>query len=83
MIATAVPLWAADDNFSLLLCHESPKFAAALLANLNLLCVDFVVQRKITTFHLRKHVLAQLPIVPPRSYSEADLYQPPLDLTQM
>jgi hypothetical protein len=72
MIAAAVPLWAADDSFSLLLCHEPPQYAAALLANLNSLCVDFVVQRKITTFHLRKHVLAQLPVLPPQNYSDDD-----------
>jgi hypothetical protein len=72
MIAAAVPLWAADDSFSLILCYEPPEFAAALLANLNSLCIDFVVQRKITTFHVRKHVLAQLPILPPPSYGPAD-----------
>jgi hypothetical protein len=43
------------------------------MANLNSLCIDFVVQRKITTFHIRKHVLAQLPMLRPEAYSNADL----------
>jgi hypothetical protein len=73
MIAAALPLSASDDSVSLFLCHEAPEFAAAVIANLNSLCVDFVVQRKITTFHIRKHVLAQLPILPPRAYPTADL----------
>jgi hypothetical protein len=73
MIAVAVPMAAADDSFSLLLPRENPRFAAALLGNLNSLCLDFVVQRKITTFHLRKHVLAQLPILSPASYTPRDL----------
>jgi hypothetical protein len=73
MIAAVVPRWASDDSFSLLLCHETPDFTAALLGNLNSLCIDFVVQRKITTFHIRKHVLAQLPVFPPRAYAASSL----------
>jgi hypothetical protein len=73
MIAAALPRWAADDSVSLILCDETPVFVAAFLANLSSICIDFIVQRKITTFHIRKHVLAQLPIFTPSSYSPKDL----------
>jgi hypothetical protein len=74
VIASAFPIAGADDTLSLLLPKtEDIRFAAVLLAALNSIPLDYVAQQKVGGIHIRKHVLAQLPIPSPTLVGEAGL----------
>lgn len=63
--------------------HKTPLFfvsavhgvslAAALLANLNALCLDFVARQKVSGTSLTYFYLKQFPVLPPDRYTDADL----------
>jgi len=70
VVASFIPLLATDDTLSLLLPNVKPSaLAAALLANLNSLVLDYVAQSKVGGTHIWKNVIAQFPILSPQFYS--------------
>jgi type I restriction-modification system DNA methylase subunit len=74
VIAAVIPKSATDDSFSLLLLGaENKLLAGCLLANLNSIPLDYFARQKVGGTHLRLNTLAQLPILPPNSYSEKDV----------
>jgi hypothetical protein len=74
LISACIPLAAADDTFSLLLPKiERVQLSGVLLANLNSLILDYIAQQKVGGTHVRKYLLAQLPVLPPSLYTERDL----------
>lgn len=74
VIASVLPVVGADDTLSLLLpATEDPRHAAALLAILNSLVLDFAAMQKVGGTHIRKNVIAQFPVPPPSYISPADL----------
>jgi hypothetical protein len=74
VVSAFIPLSAADDTLSLLLPDmENAAFSACLLGNLNSLVLDYCAQSKVGGTHIRKNVLAQFPILPPRFYTGSRL----------
>lgn len=73
VIAAFLPIGPTDDTLSLLLPRHDAKLAAALLAALNSIVLDYVAQQKIGGTHVRKYALAQLPIPLPRRFEEVQL----------
>ncbi len=51
----------------------SPAFAAAKLVNLNSLICDYVARQKVGGVNMSYHFIEQFPILPPSSYTPADL----------
>lgn len=49
------------------------KIHAALVANLSALALDYVARFKVGGTHLNFFIYAQLPVLPPSAYTEADL----------
>ena len=71
LIASVLPTCPTDDTLSVLLPRAvQAREAAALLACLNSLVVDYVAQQKVGGTHVRKYVIAQLPILPPEALHE-------------
>ncbi|MEC4595105.1 N-6 DNA methylase [Nitrospirillum amazonense] len=74
IVASILPIVAADDTLSLLLPQvEDPALAGVLLANLNSLVLDYVAQSKVGGTHIRKNVIAQFPVLAPSFYTEPRL----------
>ncbi len=73
MIATVLPMVATDDTASVLSIIGKKSLIAAVLANLNSLCLDYTCGFKIGGTDIRKHNFSQLPIIPANYYSEARL----------
>ena len=70
-IASIVP-WAGYGNTLPLLIsdgHSSPPVTeTAIVANLNSLCLDFVLRQKAQGTHLNLYILEQLPVIAPEDY---------------
>lgn len=74
VIASFLPIGPTDDTLSLLLpLSVEPRLAASLLGVLNSLVLDYVAQQKVGGTHVRKYVLAQLPIPTPADFTDRDL----------
>lgn len=74
VIASFLPAGPTDDTLSLLLPFKvGPRLAAALLGALNSLVLDYVAQQKVGGTHVRKYVMAQLPIPSPDGFTDQDL----------
>lgn len=72
--AAIIPFSGTDDTLTVLSAEvDNPLIYAALLGNMNSIPLDFVTRQKVTGVHLRRNVFAQLPVLPPRAYSETDL----------
>ncbi len=72
VIASVIPRLAVGHTMPLLMTERTPSEAAALLANLASLTLDFIARVKVGGTHLTYGYLKQLPIIPPDGYSEAD-----------
>lgn len=77
-IASVLPRSALTDSLPWLSGHCDAELNACLLANLNAFSLDYVARQKVAGMHLRGHYLAQLAVVPARTF--ADLL--PFDLTR-
>lgn len=74
VIASFLPIGPTDDTLSLLLpLSVEPRLAASLLGALNSLVLDYVAQQKVGGTHVRRYVLAQLPIPTPTDFTDRDL----------
>nr|WP_312351920.1 N-6 DNA methylase [Brucella intermedia] len=74
VVASLLPVVAADDTLSLLLPKVgNAALAGGLLANLNSLALDYVAQSKVGGTHIRKNVIAQFPVFPPNFYTDSRL----------
>ena len=73
MIAAILPMVATDDTASVLDVQGKKEMAAAVLANLNSICLDYTCGFKIGGTDIRKHNFSQLPILPPAFYTEPRL----------
>ncbi len=69
MIATVLPMVATDDTASVLSIVGAETLIAAILANLNSVCLDYTCGFKIGGTDIRKHNFSQLPILPPAFYN--------------
>lgn len=69
MIATVLPMVATDDTASVLSIVGGEPLIAAILANLNSVCLDYTCGFKIGGTDIRKHNFSQLPILPPSFYT--------------
>ena len=71
MVASLVP-WAGYGNTLPLLSGNNPsltaQLAASLTANLNSLCLDFIVRQKAQGTHLNWFIVEQLPVIAPADY---------------
>ncbi len=65
-VGNNLPLMSFDNQFS-------AQIYAALFGNLCSLVLDFVSRHKVGGTHLNYFIYKQLPILPPKHYSEADL----------
>ena len=74
LIATVVPKSGTSDTLLLELPNVADhRLAAANLANLNSLSLDYVARQKVGGTHLKYNVFKQLPILPPGFYNESRL----------
>jgi hypothetical protein len=68
-----LPRMAVGHSAPLLFPRVEPRLAAALVASLNSVVVDYCARTKVGGLHLTIGILAQLPILPPSAYSAAAL----------
>ncbi|WP_153146441.1 DNA methyltransferase [Dechloromonas sp. H13] len=73
VIASVVARVGVGHTLPLMMTVREPREAAALLANLSALVLDFVARQKVGGTHLTYGYLKQFPILPPDRYSETDL----------
>jgi hypothetical protein len=73
VIASAIPRVGCNNKFLLLRSDGSAELAAALLANLNSLPLDYVARQKLSGTSLQYYLLKQLAILPPSSLGRAEL----------
>jgi hypothetical protein len=75
VIASVMPRSGVGNNLPLMMLPAmlDARRAAALLANLDSLALDFVARHKVGGTHLNYFIYKQLPVLPPNRYTEADL----------
>jgi hypothetical protein len=74
VVSAAVPLVGCGDTLLLMLPGVgTPELAAALLANVCSIVLDYSARQKIGGTHMKYNVFKQLPIIPPLRYTQADL----------
>jgi len=73
VIAAIIPRVGVGHTLPLIFSNQMPSVTAALLGNLGALVLDFVARVKVGGTHLTYGYLKQFPILPPDSYSDADL----------
>ncbi|MFM0549660.1 N-6 DNA methylase [Paraburkholderia sediminicola] len=73
VIASVMPRVAVGHTMPLLMTTREPRYAAALLGNLNSLTLDFVARVKVGGTHLSYGYLKQFPMLPPDRYTDVDL----------
>lgn len=73
VIANVVPLSGVGHTLPLFMTNHSPRHAAAMLGNFDSLVLDYVARVKVGGTHLTYGYLKQFPVLPPTSYTEADL----------
>lgn len=73
VIATVLPRVGLGNTLPMFMTGREPREAAALLANLSSLVLDFVARQKVGGTHLTYGYLKQFPIFPPDRYTDADL----------
>ena len=67
MISAVVP-WAGYGNKVPLLIGQDTATSAFLAANLNSICLDFVLRQKIQSTSLNWYIVEQLPVIAPEDY---------------
>ena len=67
VIASIVP-WAGYGNTVPLLLGNDALAVVCLVANLNAMCVDFVMRQKAQSTHLNWYIVEQLPVIAPEDY---------------
>jgi hypothetical protein len=72
-IATVYPAFAIGHTIRNAFIVDQPPLAAAFIANLSVLIFDFVARQKLGGTHLTVEMLKQLPMLPPSTYSPAQL----------
>ncbi|WP_209596993.1 N-6 DNA methylase [Ruegeria sp. HKCCSP351] len=72
-IAAVLPLVAVGHTMPLLFTPHAPEKAAALLANLNSIPLDYVARLKVAGLHLTYGYIKQFPVLAPDFYSEPRL----------
>lgn len=72
-IVTVLPRVGVGHTAPLFSVDVTPEVTTALLANLNSMMLDFVARQKVGGIHLTYSYLKQFPILPPDTYTEADL----------
>ena len=73
IIAAVYPAVAVGNTIHNMFVGEPPIRAAAFIACLSALVVDYVARQKLGGTHLTLEILKQLPILPPSYYGNADL----------
>jgi hypothetical protein len=73
VIASVLPRAGVGHTAPLLATTTPPRLAAALLANLDSLVLDFSARQKVGGTHLTYTYLRQFPVLAPQSYAEKDL----------
>lgn len=73
LIATVIPRSAVGDKFLLMRPGVQPRFAAALLGNMNSLACDFVARQKVGGTSLKFFTMRQIALISPDRYTEAHL----------
>lgn len=74
VIASVIPRAGVNHKMPLIYTGAtSVRHDAALLANLDSLCLDFVARQKVGGTSLTYHYVKQFPVLPPEHYTEADL----------
>jgi hypothetical protein len=68
-----MPRAAVGNTFPLIFVDATPRFGAALLANLDSLTLDFVARQKVGGTHLTYGYLHQFPVLQPSFYADSDL----------
>ena len=69
MVASIVP-WAGYSNKLPFLIRDDGVVAMCLLANLNAMCLDFVVRQKMHGTSLNLFIVEQLPVIAPDDYNQ-------------
>jgi len=73
-ISTVIPLSGVGHTLPLILpAVDDVRLIACLLANCNSLVVDYVARQKIGYIHMTYSYVKQLPIIPPNTYSAAQI----------
>lgn len=73
IISGIIPAFASGDKYLLMFPQQSTALCAGLLACLNSFVVDFVARQKIGGTSFKLYLMFQLPILPPRFYTELRL----------
>ncbi|MGH1506990.1 Eco57I restriction-modification methylase domain-containing protein [Ralstonia solanacearum] len=73
LIASVIPRAAVGDKFLLLFASQPAHMTAALLANFDSLVCDFAARQKVGGTALKYFTMKQFPVLPPDSYTTADL----------
>ncbi|HEY9069977.1 MAG TPA: DNA methyltransferase, partial [Candidatus Ozemobacteraceae bacterium] len=72
VISGAFPTSGCGDKFLLVLPSQSISLNMGVLANLNVLPLDFVARQKLGGTSLKYYTMRQFPILPPEAYSQVD-----------
>jgi hypothetical protein len=73
VIASVMPRAGVNHKTPLIRTRQPPPLAAALLANLDSLVLDFLARQKVGGTSLTYFYVKQFPVLAPESYSDADL----------
>jgi hypothetical protein len=73
VIASVFPRSAVGHTSPLFFTDANPQLAAALVANLSAIALDYIARQKLGGTHLTLGYLQQLPVLPPSAYTQADL----------
>lgn len=73
LIADLLQLTAAGDSLFIMKPKTPPYHYAALYASLNTIVTDWVARQKLGGVNFSFYYMEQLPVLPPETYSEADL----------
>ncbi|MBE9013911.1 hypothetical protein IQ250_27355 [Pseudanabaenaceae cyanobacterium LEGE 13415] len=72
-IFSLLPKVAVGHTAPIIFINEKIPLVAALLGNFNSLVFDFVTRQKLGNTHLTFTTLRQLPVLPPETYTQADI----------
>ncbi|MFB6187040.1 MAG: hypothetical protein ABEI86_09275, partial [Halobacteriaceae archaeon] len=66
----AMPKYGVGHSIPLLFPDSDPVYSSVLMANFNTFIVDYVARQKATGGNLTFYIVRQLPIIPPKDYSD-------------
>jgi hypothetical protein len=72
-IATLMPFVGTDLTIRLIFTPFGADEVSCLLGNLNSLSFDYLVRQKLAGTHLSDYITKQLPVLPPSTYTPADI----------